>query len=79
MDKRKTTVHVNRCFELADKVVALAEVKTNGALLNPTDSIFIAASDFYGGAWIKPGEKEQRKETNPQVLLKAVLRWLRKS
>jgi hypothetical protein len=64
---------MNRCFELADKVVALAEDKTKGGSLNPTDPIYIAASDFYSCAWTKPGEQERRKEPNPQGLLKAVL------
>ena len=43
MDEKETTAHVNRCFELADKVVELAEDKTKGGSLNPTDRIFIAA------------------------------------
>lgn len=77
-DQRKTTVAVNQCFKLADRLLELVETKGHRNLL-PNDRMLIAASDFYGWRWLWSGNIEKKGHNKkPKELLKLVLKSLSK-
>jgi hypothetical protein len=78
MDGPKTTEEANRCFALVGQLVPAVEAAVRAGRLRPEARFVVAASEFYGCYWIKPGEKEQTEIPghSPRLALTTVLRWV---
>ena len=65
---------VNRCFELARRLVAALDQVRQAGRFQPGARFIVVASDFYGGYWLKPGEGlPERLGENPAQPVEAIL------
>lgn len=80
MEETEARVDVNRCFDLTHRLTAAVDLARDGGGLRPGDLFVIAASDFYGGYWLKPGETppsegSQRSSGRPCEILTEAVTW----
>ena len=65
---------VNRCFDLAHKLVAAFDQAGQAGRVQPRARFIVVASDFYGGYWTKAGEKPpERFGEDPAQPVEAIL------
>ena len=79
MDAPKVTEEVNRCFALVGQLVPAVETAVRARRLRADDRLLVAASEFSGCYWIKPGEEKKQRipGDNPWLALTTVLRWVK--
>jgi len=82
MNTRKATQEANRCFELADRLVRAVDRAQHMPVFSAGGFLVVAASQFYGSYWQKPGEvrSEAKRGTalasSPHLILSEALRWV---
>ena len=65
---------VNRCFDLAHRLVAALDQAGQADRFRPGARFIVVASDFYCGYWTKPGEKPpKRLGEDPAQPVEAIL------
>jgi len=74
-------VDVNRCFDLTHRLTAAVDLAREAGRFQPGDLFVIAASDFYGGYWLKPGEtppaeRSRRSSGGPYEILTEAVTWV---
>lgn len=82
MNARQATRDVNRCFKLADRLVLAVDRARRVHALSSSGFLMVAASEFYGSSWHKPGEVPTEGERgapitkSPHLVLSEALRWV---